>query len=112
KGFGDRYKPINERLQQLNEELPIRQAEVDFHHIHELSVETVLDEARTLYDVWPKMELEEKRNVVEALIEKVVVGREEIEITLKAAISSEESVKRQNQASVVVAVIASRAPGR
>jgi site-specific DNA recombinase len=97
KGFGDRYKPINERFQQLNEELPIRQAEVDFHHIHELSVETVLDEARTLYDVWPKMELDEKRKVVEALIEKVVVGREEIEITLKAAISSEESVKRQSQ---------------
>jgi site-specific DNA recombinase len=98
KGFGDRYKPLNERLQQLNEELPIRQAEVDFHHIHELSVETVLDEARTLYDVWPKMELEEKRKVVEALVEKLVVGREEIEITLKAAISSEESVKRQSQA--------------
>jgi len=48
---------------------------VDFHHIHELSVETVLDEARTLYDVWPKMEFEEKRKVVEALADKVVVGR-------------------------------------
>lgn len=98
KGFGNFYKPLNERLEQLNEELPIRQAEVDYHKIHELSAEAVNDEARTLYDLWPKMELEDKRGVLEALIEKVVIGREEIELTFKAAIASEELVKKQSQA--------------
>jgi site-specific DNA recombinase len=107
KGFGERYKPMQEQLDRLNEELPLRQAEVDFHRIQELSVEAVLDEARTLYDVWPKMDFDEKRKVVEALTEKVVVGREEIELTIKAAISSEELVKRQSQASVAVAIVAS-----
>jgi len=98
KGFGTFYKPLNERLEQLTEDLPIRQAEVDFQHIQGLSVETVLDEARTLYDMWPRLDFEDKRNVVEALTERVTVRNDEIELTLKAAIASEELVKRQSEA--------------
>ncbi|MEW6304038.1 MAG: recombinase family protein [Verrucomicrobiota bacterium] len=102
KAFGNLYKPLNERLEQLNDELPKLQATVDYQQIKELSVEAVLDEARTLYDLWPKLEPEDKRRVVESLTEKIIVGKDEIEITLTAAIASENMVKKQSQLALIV----------
>jgi hypothetical protein len=43
----------------------------------------VLAEARTLYDAWPPgMAQDEKRKIAKSLIEKIVIGEREIDITL------------------------------
>ena len=50
-----------------------------------------------LYDRWPKLPSEEKRKVVEALIEKVMIGHGEIAITFSRLPTSEELCKNQQR---------------
>jgi site-specific DNA recombinase len=96
-GFGDFYKPAEARLNQLLAELPKLQAEVDFLKVNKLSADDVLHEATTLYDRWPHLPTTEKRKVVEALIEKLVIGNGEIDITFSYLPSSEELCKSQQR---------------
>lgn len=96
-GFGDFYKPAEVRLNQLVTELPKLQAEVDFLKVNKLSADDVLHEADTLYSRWPQMPPDEKRKVAESLIEKIVVGEGEIDITFSYLPSSEESCKCQQR---------------
>jgi site-specific DNA recombinase len=96
-GFGEFYKPAEQRLNQLASELPKLQAEVDFLKINKLSSDDILHEASTLYDRWPKLPTEDKRKIVECLVEKIVIGDGEIDITLSHLPSSEEVCKNQQR---------------
>jgi site-specific DNA recombinase len=96
-GFGDFYKPAEERLNQLLAELPKLEAEVDFLKVNKLSADGVLHEANTLHERWPKMEVSEKRKIVEAIIEKVVIGDGEIDITYSHLPTSIEQCKNQQR---------------
>jgi hypothetical protein len=75
--------------------LPKLEAEVDFLKINKLSAADVLHEADSLQERWPSLPTEEKRKIVEALIEKIVIGNGEIDITFSHLPSSEELCKSQ-----------------
>ena len=94
-GFGQFYKPAEERLNQLAAELPKLQAEVDFLKVNQLSADDILHEANTLYDRWPTLPLPDKRKIVESLVEKIVIGDKEIDITFSYLPTSEEACKNQ-----------------
>lgn len=96
-GFKEFYMPAEQRLNQLNAELPKLQAEVDFMKVNQLSADDVLHEANTLYTRWPKIPLDEKRKIAEALIEKIVIGKGEIDITFSYLPSSEDVCKSQQR---------------
>jgi site-specific DNA recombinase len=96
-GFGQYYKPAEERLNQMLAELPKLQAEVDLLKVNRLSAEDVMAEAKTLYDRWPKLPIDERRKIAEAVCEKIVIGNGEIDITLSYLPSSEELCKSQTQ---------------
>jgi len=96
-GFRDLYGPAEERLKQLNEELPKLEAEVDLLKVNKLSADDVLREAHSLYERWPQMGVPQKRSIVEAIIEKVVIGDGEINITYSHLPSSEEQCKNQQR---------------
>jgi site-specific DNA recombinase len=96
-GFGQFYKPAEERLNQLVLELPKLQAEVDYLKVNKLSADDILHEAGTLYDRWPSLPPEDQRKIVECLIEKIVIGDGEIDITLSHLPSSEEVCKNQQR---------------
>jgi site-specific DNA recombinase len=96
-GFGQFYKPAEEQLNQLVAELPKLQAEVDLLKVSTLSADEVLSEAQTLYARWPDMPTENKRQIAESIIEKIVIGDGEIDITLSYLPSSEELTKTQQQ---------------
>ena len=96
-GFGQFYKPAEERLNQLAAELPRLQAEVDLLKVNNLSADDILHEANTLYDRWPAMPFEDKRKIAESLIEKIVIGESEIDITFSYLPSSEEVCKNQQR---------------
>ena len=96
-GFGDFYKPAEQRLNQLLAELPKLQAEVDFLKVNKLSADDVLHESNSLHEQWPSMPSEDKRKIVEALIEKIVIGNGEIDITFSHLPSSEERCKNQQR---------------
>ena len=94
-GFGDFYKPAEQQLNQLLTELPKLEAEVDFLRVNKLSADDILNEANTLYDRWPKMPVADKRKIAESLVEKIVIGEGEIDITFSYLPSSEELCKSQ-----------------
>ena len=80
----------------MQEDVPKLEAEIDFAKVNTLSSDQVLTEAQTLYSRWPKMEIEDKRKIVEAILEKVIIGKDnEIELTLSYLPTSEELLKSQ-----------------
>ena len=81
-GFGREYKPLEARLAQLGEELPRLQAEVDYLKIQYLSSDEVLAEARDLYERWTSLTAEEKRQVIEHVVEKITIDKDHITIDL------------------------------
>ncbi len=58
-GFGERYKPLEERQQQIEDQIPELQAEMDFLKIQHLSSDQILQEAKDLYTRWPQLSHEE-----------------------------------------------------
>ena len=96
-GFGEFYKPAEERLNQLLGELPKLEADVARLKIDQVSVEEVVFEAQHLYEQWPKLEVEKKRAIVESIFEKVEIGEGKINITYSGLPSSEELCKSQQQ---------------
>ena len=94
-GFSRFYKPLQERQVQLDDEIPRLQAEVDVLKINHLSSDRILAEAKDLYGRWPSLNREEKRRVVESITDKIVVGKDEISISLCYLPSSEEMTKEQ-----------------
>jgi site-specific DNA recombinase len=81
-GFGQRYKPMEERLKQIEHQLPELHGEIDFLKIQYLSSDQILSDARDLYSRWPGLAPEEKRRIVENITEKIIVGTEDVTINL------------------------------
>jgi site-specific DNA recombinase len=80
--FAKVYKPAEERLRQIEKQMPVLEAERDFLKIQSLSNDKVAQEANDLYARWPKLPFEEKRNIIETITEKIVVDTNSISISL------------------------------
>ena len=79
-GFGRNYRPLEERLAQLEKEIPHLQAEIDLLKIKTLSSEQIQSEAHSLYHQWENLDFEKQRQIVEAITEKIVIYDDEISI--------------------------------
>jgi site-specific DNA recombinase len=96
-GFGERYKPLEERCKQVEDQIPELQAEVDFLKIQYLSSDQVLQEARDLYSRWPELCKDDRRTIVENVVERITIGKDDISIHLAyVPASSELMVERQH----------------
>ncbi|HEY2721464.1 MAG TPA: hypothetical protein VGI82_07055, partial [Chitinophagaceae bacterium] len=101
--FAEYSTPLNERLAQLKIQVPELEAEIDFLKIQYLSADTVLTEAKNLYDRWPTLPFEEKRTIVEVITDKLTIGKSDIHISLayipspRTPLSYQNSGKRQHQ---------------
>ncbi|MGA7673690.1 MAG: recombinase family protein [Rhizomicrobium sp.] len=80
--LGSRYKPLEERLNQLEDTIPAEQAALDVLRIHALSGQEVLQEVRDLHTRWPSLSKENKRSIVEAITETIIVSKDEVDIRL------------------------------
>ena len=96
-GFGNFYKPLQERQRQLDDEIPRLEAEMDLLKINHLSAGHILTEANDLYGRWPSLSREEKQRIVESITERITIGKDEICITLCHLPSSEEATKEQHK---------------
>jgi site-specific DNA recombinase len=94
-GFGQFYKPAEERLNQLLAELPKLEAELDHMKVNQISAEEVAAEAQNLYASWPKLPQDRKRSIIQSIIEKVTISKDEIDITFSYLPTSEEMTKSQ-----------------
>lgn len=80
--FGVRHGPLSARKKQLSDELPRVQAELDVLRISLVSRAEALHEANDLASRWGDLPFEEKRQIVEAITDKIIVGADEVEINL------------------------------
>lgn len=95
-GFGKLYGPLEDRNKQIDDQIPALQGEVDFLKIQHLSSDQILSEARDLYSRWGELDFEAKRQVIENVVDKVVVGKDDVTIELCYLPSpSEITAKRQ-----------------
>ena len=98
-GFGRVYKPLEEQERALTAELPRLQGEVDALEVRQVSADEVVAEATNLHKLWPGMSMDEKRRIVESIAEKIVLTRDQIDITFAYMPSCEELTKRQRNLS-------------
>jgi site-specific DNA recombinase len=63
-GFGRTYKPLEERLKAIDDELPRLQAELDFIRIQNLSRDEIISEAQDLYGRWADLTSEESARLL------------------------------------------------
>jgi len=89
-GFGSRYHPLEERMKQITDQMPHLQAEIDFLKVQYLSSDEIFTEARDIYSRWPELEQTEKRKIIENILEKIVIGKEDVSINLCYLPSSAE----------------------
>ncbi len=65
--------------------------------MNDLSADAVLAEAETLHDRWPNLVTDEKRAIAESIVEKIVIGGGEIDLTISCFQSYKELIKTQQQ---------------
>jgi len=82
KAFGDLYQPMCDRRDQVDDRLLELQAKIDVLKVDQHSSEEVVSGARDLYSRWDGLGRAEKRSIIEAITENVVIGENEIEINL------------------------------
>jgi site-specific DNA recombinase len=88
--FGKHYRPLEERLKQIDNQLPEIQGEIDFLKIQYLSSDQIFNEAKDLYSRWPQLTSEEKRKIIENITENIKIGKEDVTINLTYLPSSSE----------------------
>lgn len=80
--FIEHFVPVEERLKQIDNQLPEIEAEIDFLKVQHYSGDTVLSEAKDLYSQWDILTFEDKRTIVEIITDVIIVGKEDINIKL------------------------------
>lgn len=80
--FAERNTPLEERFRQLDDEVPRLQADVDILRLQVASSDEVLAEARDLYARWPSLEFNFRRQIIEAITDRILVADNEITVHL------------------------------
>ena len=80
--FGELYRPLTKRLDDISDRVPALQAEIDVMRINRLSSEEVIDGARDLYSRWEQLSFSDKTAVIEGIVEQITVGDGDIDIHL------------------------------
>jgi site-specific DNA recombinase len=80
--FGRRHKPLSERRNQLEDELPRLQAQLDVMRISTQAESAALSEATDFAAGWDQFSPESTRQRVELITDKIVIGKEEVAINL------------------------------
>lgn len=83
--FGERYGPLADRRKEIDEELPALEASRDVSKINTLSTEEVMSAATDLYSRWPALSRDDQREIIEAIVDRITVGKEEISISFLVA---------------------------
>ncbi|HUO99036.1 MAG TPA: ATP-binding protein, partial [Rhizomicrobium sp.] len=80
--FGRRHKPLSERRDQLEDELPRLQAKLDVMRISISGKQASVSDAGDLALRWTEFSQAEKRQLVETITDKIIVGKEEVAVNL------------------------------
>ncbi len=80
--FHKYHKEPYERLLQLEQTLAELEGEILGFSNREESTNQIMDEAKNLYENWDSLDKDKKRNVIETITNKIIVGTQDITINL------------------------------
>jgi site-specific DNA recombinase len=78
--FKEYFEPLDTRNKQLIESISTIQGQLDYAKVQALNGGHILDNADTLYEKWPTLDLTVKRQIVEELTESIMIENEDITI--------------------------------
>ena len=81
-GFRRLYRPLEERAEQLGDEIPRLQAEVDFVRIQAVTRDDLAAQGTSIFEHWAELEHADQRAIVEAIVQRIEVNGDEIQIEL------------------------------
>ena len=93
-GFSKFHAPLEERRKQLEAEIPRLEAQVDILNVNTLSAAEIASQASNLYDHWQTMQPEEKRGIIEVITDKIIIGKDEITVSLSYSPSCKDMANR------------------
>ena len=93
-GFSKFYTPLEERRKQIETALPRLEAELDILKVGNLSAEEIATQAGNLYDRWQTMPPENKREIIEVIADKIIIGKDEITINLSYSPSCKDMANK------------------
>ena len=93
--FKERHQPLDERKKQIEDELPKAEAEISLLKIDGLSSEFIMAEARDVEACWPDMNTDERQRIVESLVKRITIAKDEIEFSFCYLPSFREITNRQ-----------------
>lgn len=67
------YEPLNTQLRQIEKSIPELEAEIAFLKLEKSHSKTKHDEAKSLYENWPALPIDQKRQIIEMITEKIVL---------------------------------------
>jgi len=77
-GFAGYYTPLDVQWKQIENTIPEIEAEIDFLKIEYLNGDTIINEAKNLYDRWGSLQSDAKRQIVEQITDSVTIEGDEI----------------------------------
>jgi site-specific DNA recombinase len=80
--FNEYHDPLYQEKTQREQSMLELQGMIDSLTMQTLSNDQVLHDARNLHAQWHTFTIEEKRSIIEAITESIVIGKEDIEIHL------------------------------
>jgi len=81
-GFERKNTPLEERLVQLQMQIPTLQGTVDAIQQTTLSSQKIVEETGWLYQNWGKLKKNEQLKVIETITQQIIVGANEVELHL------------------------------
>ena len=82
KAFGKQNRLLTARRDQIDQEIPEIQGEIDFLKIQYLSSDHILNEAKDLYSRWSHLNYDEKRKIVENIVDQIIIDQDDVTINL------------------------------
>ena len=89
-GFGRHYRPLEERLKQIDNQIPEVQGEIDFLKSNISPLIRFSMKPKTFIPAGLNLLPEEKRKIIENITEKIIIGKEDVTINLTYLPSSLE----------------------
>jgi site-specific DNA recombinase len=94
--FRERNVPLEQRRSQIDETLPRLEAELDIFRINLQSKDVIISEARDLYGRWNKLSFEDKRRIIETILDRINIAKDDIEILLHFVPQARSELARSN----------------
>jgi site-specific DNA recombinase len=80
--FTERFLPLKERKENIQEEIPRIQAELDYLETSSISKDYLIEQATTFASMWPVLNYTEKTKLIDELVEKIEIQNDTLHFTL------------------------------